>query len=141
MKRYFFYIFVLIFSVGITACDTNEINKPEHLIPQKKMIKMLVDVHLAKAYQQNQGYKDSIKFTSPDLYYSVLEKHGEADSVFVNSVIYYSSYPRAYEKMYNEVINILKEMEQETNDLERLDVGNRLEDTKMPEELKKINIH
>lgn len=128
MNRFLCYILILAFVGGMISCDTNEIEKPEHLIPRNKMIEMLVDVHLAKAYQQNQGYKDTLKFSSTDMYYSVLAKHNEGDSVFVKSVIYYSSYPRTYEKMYNEVIAILKEMEQETKDLEELNIGKRHED-------------
>ena len=89
------------------------------------MVRMLTDVHLAKAMEQNYHFKkDSLQLSSTDLYYSVLAKYGVPDSVFTRSVIYYSSNPKQYEKMYNDVINALKELEQENMELQQLNVGN-----------------
>ena len=89
---------------------------------------MLVDIHLAKAISQRQyDMPDSLKLSSTDLYYSVLAKYNVADSIFVRSVIFYSSHPKLYEKMYNDVINTLKEMEQEPAEMQELNVGNNPE--------------
>lgn len=92
---------------------------------------MLVDVHLTKAYEQYQRY-DSLKLSSTDLYYSVLAKYNIADSVFTRSVIFYSSHPKEYEKMYNEVLDKLNAMEQEMRDKQELNVGNPQQERDLP---------
>ena len=46
-----------------------------------------------------------------DFYHSVLKKHSVADTVFVRSLIYYSSYPKDYEKMHVQILDILNESE------------------------------
>ncbi|MDX9883701.1 MAG: DUF4296 domain-containing protein [Prolixibacteraceae bacterium] len=109
----------------VFSCQEKDIPKPDKLIGKKQMIEMLVDVHLAKAISQRQyDVPDSLRLSSTDLYYSVLAKYDIPDSVFVRSLIYYSSRPKDYEKMYNDVINILKEMEEETLGQQELNVGN-----------------
>ncbi|HCR90955.1 MAG TPA: hypothetical protein DIW50_10960 [Prolixibacteraceae bacterium] len=110
------------------SCKEKDIPKPDHLIGKSEMIQMLADVHLAKAISQRQyDMSDSLKLSSTDLYYSVLAKYNVPDSVFVRSVIYYSSHPKEYDKMYNDVINILKEMEEETAKPQELNIGNEPE--------------
>ncbi len=85
-------------------------------------------MHLAKAIGQRQyEINDSLKLSSTDLYYSVLAKYDVPDSVFVRSVVYYSSHPKEYEKMYNDVINILKGMEEQAAGSQELNVGNEAE--------------
>ena len=94
------------------------------------MIQMLADVHLANAFSQHQyDVPDSLKYSSTDLYYSVLKKYNVPDSVFVRSVIYYSSNPKEYDKMYNDVINVLNEKEQAIKGPQELNVGNTSEKT------------
>lgn len=136
IMRYFILLLLLVvMSGGLFSCKEKDIQPPDHLIAKKKMIEMLVDVHLAKAISQRQfDVPDSIKLSSTDLYYSVLAKYNVPDSVFARSVIYYSSHPKLYEKMYNDVINILKEMEQDPAELQELNVGNN------SEELDKTNV-
>ena len=117
---------MIVLSAGFFSCNEKDIPKPDHLISKKKMTHMLADIHLAKAYKQREyNVIDSLQLSSTDLYYSVLAKYNIPDSVFTRSVIYYSSHPKMYEKMYNDVINILKEMEQETTKLQELNVGNK----------------
>jgi hypothetical protein len=124
---------MIVVSAGLFSCNEKDIPKPDHLIGKKKMIHMLADIHLAKAYNQRQhNVSDSLRLSSTDLYYSVLAKYNVQDSIFTRSVIYYSSHPKLYEKMYNDVINILKEMEQETTQLQELNVGNKLDEKKQP---------
>ena len=124
MKHFIFIVLTaLLFS--IFSCQEKEIRKPDKLIGKKQMIEMLADIHLAKAISQRQyDIPDSLRLSSTDLYYSVLAKYKVPDSVFVRSVIYYSSHPKDYEKMYNSAINILKEMEEETQEQKELNIGN-----------------
>ncbi len=95
------------------SCDKEVIEKPRHLIKEKQMINMLVDIHLAEA-TFNKMQSDSIvrKSSSVNFYYSVLAKYEVPDSVFEKSFLYYASSPKNFEKMYREVMNKLSETEQ-----------------------------
>jgi hypothetical protein len=100
--------------VLIVSCDEPPIPKPEQLVSEKKMIDMLVDIHLAEAmFGQLRYDSDYSKLTSADYYYSVLEKHNMPDSIFEKSLVYYASEPRDFEKMYQKVLDKLNIMEQE----------------------------
>ncbi|WP_319591994.1 DUF4296 domain-containing protein [uncultured Draconibacterium sp.] len=112
MKKAFLILFTL--ALAITACENEIIPKPEHLIKEKKMIDMLVDVHLADAAFNHFRY-DSIMLNNrtENFYYSVLDKYEVPDSVFERSLIYYESFPKDFEKMYRKVMSRLSELEQE----------------------------
>jgi peptide subunit release factor RF-3 len=112
MKKLSFILLLLVFT--IVSCDDSVIKKPENLIKEKQMIKMLVDIHLGEA-TYNHFRRDSImkNNSSANFYYSVLDKYQVPDSVFEQSFIYYASVPRNFEKMYQKVLNELSETEQE----------------------------
>lgn len=106
-------IFVVL-AVFMAACDKPVIEKPKKLIPRDKMIDIITDMHYAEALYQNRRYSSDqfSRFTEADFYYSILKKYNYADSVFEKSLIYYSSTPKEYEKIYSRVLNKLSEMEQ-----------------------------
>ncbi|MDO8952073.1 MAG: DUF4296 domain-containing protein [Draconibacterium sp.] len=106
-------IILAFFVTALVACDWEVIKKPNHLIKEKQMINMLVDIHLAEATFNRMRY-DSImrNSSSVNFYYSVLEKYEVPDSVFEKSFVYYASNPKNFEKMYREVMNKLSETEQ-----------------------------
>lgn len=100
-------------AIAFISCDREVIEKPRHLVKEKQMISMLVDIHLAEA-TFNRMQTDSIvrKSSSANFYYSVLEKYEVPDSVFERSFLYYASNPKNFEKLYREVMNKLSETEQ-----------------------------
>ncbi len=99
---------------AFVSCDQEAIEKPRHLIKEKQMINMLVDIHLAEAtYVKMQGDSIVRKSSSANFYYSVLAKYDVPDSVFEKSFLFYASSPKNFEKMYREVMNKLSETEQE----------------------------
>jgi peptide subunit release factor RF-3 len=99
---------------AVIACDNEMIEKPKHLVSEKKMIEMLYDIHLAEAtFNQMRGDSVVRNSSSANFYYSVLAKYGIADSIFEKSFVYYASTPKNFEKMYREVMNRLSETEQE----------------------------
>jgi hypothetical protein len=109
---------------GMTSCYTTSVPKPEKLIDKDKFIKIMVDMYLTQAINTTSVPEDSVKtITSTDLYFSVLSKHEVADSVFVRSLIYYSSFPKEYEKMHAKMMNILNEAELQFKPKEKLDMG------------------
>jgi hypothetical protein len=111
-----------------TSCNEDMADKPPHLISRDKMVGILVDIHLSDAAFQSRRYSNErlSAYTESDFYYSILKKHHFADSVFETSLIYYSSKPKEFEKIYTRVINRLTVLEQEES-----------KKTKMPVDLEK----
>jgi hypothetical protein len=112
MKKKFIPL-VLLF-VALISCDKPVIEKPRPLVKEKKMIDMLVDIHLAEATFNHMRYDSIIRNSSSvNFYYSVLERYHVPDSVFEKSYVFYASDPKNFEKMYREVVNKLVEIEQD----------------------------
>ena len=105
-------ILAILLSVLI-SCDNEVIKKPDHLVKEKEMINMLVDIHLAEATYNRMRYDSIVRNSSSvNFYYSVLDKYKVPDSIFEKSFVYYASNPKNFEKMYREVMNKLSETEQ-----------------------------
>jgi len=122
---YIFLFFILL--VAAVSCEDDVIEKPENLIKKDQMIEMMVDIHLAEAAFQSRRVQDSlVENSSPtDFYFSVLNDYQVPDSVFVKSYVYYASMPKNFEKMYQDVMNKLNELEQQFSGrkVEELDLG------------------
>ncbi len=81
----------------------------------------MVDVYLVQAINSGVDTPELLKkVTETDLYFSVLKKYDVPDTVFVHSLIYYSSFPKEYEKMHTQIMNILNESEQKFRPKEEL---------------------
>lgn len=112
MKKIQLILFLLVFVA--VSCDEPVVPKPKHLVKESQMIDMLVDIHLAEATYNKFRY-DSImrNNSSVNFYYSVLEKYHVPDSLFEQSLVYYASVPKNFDKMYRKVTSRLSQMEQE----------------------------
>lgn len=112
MKKAIFIFILLVFA--FVSCEEGVLPKPENLIKEKQMIEILADIHLAEATFTQFRY-DSAKAhsTSADFYYSILDKYQIRDSVFEQSLVFYSSTPKEFEEMYRKVMNKLSALEQE----------------------------
>jgi len=122
MKHFIGIVLFVILLSGLSSCYNTSIPKPEKLIKKDKFLKMMVDIYLVQGIELSQ-HKDSTirKITQTDLYFSVLKKYNEPDTVFIRSLIYYSSFPKEYEKMHEEIMNQLKESELQFKPKEKLD--------------------
>ncbi|MGE5395840.1 MAG: DUF4296 domain-containing protein [Candidatus Saccharibacteria bacterium] len=110
MRQITVIILFVTLALGMNACFDAAIPKPAKLIPRDKFVKMMVDVYLVQGLQNVPiGEKDLKKVTQTDLYQSILKKYAVADTVFVRSLIYYSSFPKDYEKMHVEIIDLMNE--------------------------------
>ncbi len=121
------FIGILLFAVvlsGFTSCHNTTIEKPKQLIKKDKFIKMMVDIYLVQGMNTGADPTGALKkITQTDLYYSVLKKYSVADTVFVRSLMYYSSLPKEYEKMHVEIMNILNESEEQFKPKDKLKTG------------------
>jgi hypothetical protein len=113
MKQFIgFFLLVLLFS-GLTSCSHNSIEKPDNLISKSTFTKMMVDMYLIQAMIIDTANQPKLKkVTQTDLYFSVLKKYSIPDTVFIRSLMYYSSFPKDFEKMHVEIMNILNEKEE-----------------------------
>lgn len=109
---------------GLSSCYSTSIEKPDKLIKKDKFVKMMVDIYLVQGINVDQKI-DSIhkKLTQTDLYFSVLKKYDVPDTVFIRSLIYYTSFPKDYEKMHLQMMDILKESELQFKPKGKLDEG------------------
>jgi hypothetical protein len=85
---------------------------PKGVLPQEKMVPLLVDLHLTDplfAQRYTLGLKDSSAME--DLYLSFLKKHKVSQRQFERSVFYYGKHPEQYKEIYNKVLERLNEME------------------------------
>lgn len=116
-------LFVILLS-GLSSCLNTSIEKPDKLIKKDKFVKMMVDIYLVQGISFDQK-KDTItqKLTQTDLYYSVLKKYDVPDTVFIRSLVYYSSFPKEYEKMHLQITNILKESELQFKPKSKIETG------------------
>ena len=121
MKQLIGILLFTAFISGLSSCFVTSVPKPDNLIPKDKFMKMMVDVYLFQGINNGSvSAKELEKVTPTDLYYSILNKYSVADTVFVRSLIYYSSFPKEYEKMHLQIMNILKESELQFKPKEKL---------------------
>lgn len=124
MKQFIGILLFAAFLSGLSSCFNTSINKPDKLIPKDKFVKMMVDVYLISGINTDIRNPRALqKVSSTDLYYSVLKKYSVADTVFVRSLIYYSSFPKEYEKMHVQIMNILNESELQFKPKDKLKIG------------------
>ena len=106
---------------GLSSCYNTTVPKPDKLIPKDKFVKMMIDVYLVQGITIGPDTSKLLKnVTQTDLYFSVLNKYSVADSVFIRSLIYYSSFPREFEKMHIQIMNNLNESELQFKPKEKL---------------------
>jgi len=112
MKHFVGILIVAALFAGISSCSETTIRKPDKLIPKSTFEKMLIDVYMVQGMTNMESKNPDLKkLSATDLYYSVLKKYDVADTVFIRSLIYYSSFPKDFEKMQSQIMDNLKESE------------------------------
>jgi hypothetical protein len=123
MKQFIGIVLIAAILSGLSSCSGTSIRKPDKLISKDEFVKIMVDVYMVQGINIEANKPDSLKkITQTDLYFSVLKKYDVPDTVFVRSLIYYSSFPKDYEKIHTQIMNILKEKEQQFKPNDKLNV-------------------
>ena len=93
----------------LISCSKKEEKIPENILPKDKMIRLMVDVHIAEATIQsrNLGINDSTKTIAAGYYKNIFEKNRISEQQFRESFLYYSHHLEIFNKIYEEVINEL----------------------------------
>jgi hypothetical protein len=103
------YLFVFIL-LAIVACKGR--NLPDGILPAKKMIPLLVDIHLSEAINNQRFSISMLKDSLPEeLYLSVCKKYKLERSVIENSLLYYGKHTGEFIPIYDEVLDVLSSME------------------------------
>ncbi len=91
--------------LGFFACSRKE-KKPEKLISQPEMIRIITDVLTAKEiYQQRKNYFDKNDLNPVT---GVLKKYGIDSLRYMQSLDYYADHPDIFLRMYQQVENNIK---------------------------------
>jgi len=123
MKQFIGIVLFAVLLSGLSSCTGTSIEKPDNLIYKDEFVKMMVDIYLIQGINIDASKPDSLKkITQTDLYFSVLKKYDVPDTVFIRSLIYYSSFPKDYEKIHTQIMNIMKEKEQQFKPKDKLNV-------------------
>lgn len=103
--RYIYYLLILLV---ITACN----NLPKGILPAKKMVSVLVDIHLSEAINSQKFNISMTRDSLPeDLFLSICRKHKIERTNLEKSLLYYGKHTREYIPIYNQVLDVLSEME------------------------------
>ncbi len=85
-----------------------------YIIPQKKFVNLLVDIHLADGIaMENMRFSDPFVLDSASLYQSVFDKHHVTRAMFDSTLQYYTARPDVFQKIYNNLTARLKHKEDE----------------------------
>jgi hypothetical protein len=105
------YIWLLFFCAAIAAgCSSNR--KPQGLLSEDEMVKILIDIHLTEGFVQSLPIPyDSSKRLYPVLEKEIFEKHEVPDSVYINSLQYYLRDAVFMERLYARTVDSLSVME------------------------------
>lgn len=103
--------FVLLMVLIIGCSDSDNKNAP---IKEKEMIELLADIHFTDAMLIRGVNQGSIKNKDTYQYYKfVMEKHNITPELFDSAYNYYCRDFKKFDKMYDKVITILKQREEQ----------------------------
>lgn len=100
-------IFYLLFLLFLIACN----KLPKGILPAKKMIPVLVDIHLSEAINSHKFNLSMAKDSLPEeLFLSICRKHKIERTDLEKSFLYYGKHTREYMPIYDQVVDVLNEM-------------------------------
>jgi hypothetical protein len=83
-------------------------------IEQKKMVDILVDIHLLEAQFQNEPVQNKSRVYNTIVgYENIFAKHGVTSQEFYDSFAYYRRHPEELDALYQDVIDRVTQMESE----------------------------
>lgn len=103
---------VIILLVLITfSCNTKN-KTPDYVIPHEDMVNIIVDMHITDGLMNvNKVRRNLVKKDSLNYYDAVFKSYGYTRTGFDTSIYYYSNNISEYDKIYEEVLNKLSEMQ------------------------------
>ncbi|WP_345160107.1 DUF4296 domain-containing protein [Pontibacter saemangeumensis] len=104
MKR----LFCILFCLCLLSCQQQNEDKPENMIPQQKMVRILADIHTAEAQlERNVSYPDTALVMFADQQTDILKKHGVGKQAFKDTYRYYLTHLEEMDKLYEMIVDSL----------------------------------
>lgn len=108
-KIYLFFILILL----VLACSRSD-EERHRIIPEKKLIEILKEIHIANAIISNPGYRIANSIVdSSQVFPPIYEKYGFTGADLDYTLQYYSGKPDELDEIYEQVLQDLNEMEVE----------------------------
>lgn len=112
MKSVQKYGLMICMAIVMIACD---VERPEHILSDSVMEKVLYDYHIAKAMGEELNYRENYKRT---LYIdAVFKKHNITEAQFDSTMAWYARYPEVINKVYDNIRERLKTDREHYNNL------------------------
>lgn len=109
----FFYHTMALLTV-LSSCTYNQkIQNEKNLIPENKLIPLIVDIHFIDAYMTLR-MPDSLCFEPKKLNNEIFKKHGISREKFNETIEYYSQNPQVLDSLYEKIIVRMSEMKAES---------------------------
>ncbi|MFC2175457.1 DUF4296 domain-containing protein [Bacteroidota bacterium] len=114
--RFSRFLLLCLLILSVAGCTNKKEAKPDALIEEGKMVKIMTDMHLVETAQ-------NLKIIQPDsananylaLFESIYKTHQVSKSQFDSSLFYYSGQPEQMNELYDKVLERLYELESEVN--------------------------
>jgi hypothetical protein len=103
---------IIILITGACSSRKNKLDR-KHLIPEKELVSLLTDIHIADGLLILPKINSwSTSLDSITTYVQIIEKHGYTKEVMDKTMRYYFIHdPKKLNKIYDQVLGILSEME------------------------------
>lgn len=108
-NSFFYFLFA---SALIISCNQKKEKIPDTIIPEEKLVTILVDLHQADAFL-NFGANNTLVYEPKNYYNKVLETHKVTREEFNKTIRYYSTKPAKFDTIYDHVLAKLSEMKAE----------------------------
>ena len=96
------------------SCSKRGEKIPADIIPEDKMVQILVEVHLAESQSQMSVQYNDIRYLKQSYYQYIFKKHQTNYKQLEKSFNYYAAHPDIFSKIYDEVITGLSKKQAET---------------------------
>ena len=104
-------IFVVVIILLFTACNV----RPKGVLNQNDMINVLTDLHKLDGSMTAKGLPYDQLDKKNEYYVSVLSKYGITQAEFDSSLVWYSKNPKNFDKLYEQVIVQLTDLQKNIN--------------------------
>jgi hypothetical protein len=113
MTRFGFLILIIISLMAGSCSGRKPKLDNKHMIPEKELVSLLTDIHLATGLLNLPSINAwASSLDSITSYYQIIEKHGYTKQIMDKTMNYYFfKNPKKLNKIYDQVLGILSEME------------------------------
>jgi hypothetical protein len=107
-------IILLLVSASLIAvsCKHHKEEVPSYVIPEERLVPLLVDYHLAQAISNTYPFRQRTQtYSKLSLCDSVIVAHGYTRKIFDSTMLYYSKNIEKFDALYEKVITELNRMQ------------------------------